>query len=115
MQRALSTPPYLERRAKPRVSVPFRATVQGTDVGGVHFEVTTVLDNLGAGGLYLRLANEVWVGSRLLVNVHLCAHGEVPTSEGSLGLEVYGPVTRVDSVAGGSYGVAVTFSSSVLF
>jgi len=115
MPRALNSLHYLERRARPRVSVPFRATVQGTDAGGVHFEVTTILDNLGAGGLYLRLANEVQVGSRLLVNVHLCTHGEVPPTECGLGLEVYGPVARVDSVAGGSYGVAVTFSNSVLY
>jgi hypothetical protein len=115
MPRALSSPPCLERRAKPRVSIPFWATVQGTDVGGVHFEVTTVLDNLSAGGLYLRLANEVQLGSRLLVNVHLSAQGDVPPAERCLGLEVYGPVARVDSVAGGSYGVAVTFNNSVLY
>ena len=115
MTRTLSSPPYLERRSKPRVSVPFWATVQGTDVEGVHFEVTTILDNLSAGGLYLRLAREVRVGSRLLINVHLSGREDVLPAERGLDLEVYGPVARVDSVAGGSCGVAVTFSNSVLF
>jgi hypothetical protein len=115
MQWALNASTSLERRSKPRVSVPFRATVQGTDVDGVYFELTTNLDNLSAGGLYLRLANEVRVGSRLLVNVHLNAHGDTMLAEGCLVLEVYGPVARVDPVACDSYGVAVTFSNSVLF
>ena len=115
MQRALSSAPYAERRSRPRVSVPFRATVQGTDVDGVYFELTTVLDNLGAGGLYLRLTREVRLGSKLLVNVHIYGHGDVLPAESGLGLEVYGPVARVDLVPGGSYGVAVTFSNSVLF
>ena len=114
MPLALSSAPYLERRAKPRVSTPFRAAVQGTDVNGVHFDVTTTLDNLSAGGLYLRLANEVRVGSRLLVNVHFNGQGDAPLSECCLSLEVYGPVARVDPVPSGFYGVAVTFSSSVL-
>lgn len=114
MQRALSSPPYLERRSKPRVSVPFQATVQGTDVEGVHFELTTILDNLSAGGLYLRLSREVRAGSKLLINVHLYGQGEVIPPERGLGLEVYGPVARIDYVPGGFYGVAVTFSNSVL-
>ena len=115
MPRAPSSRPYLERRSKPRVSVPFWVTVQGTDVEGVHFEVTTILDNLSAGGLYLRLARAVRVGARLLVTVHLSGREDVLPAERGLDLEVYGPVARVDSVAGGSYGVAVTFSNSVLF
>ena len=115
MRRTLSSPHDLERRSRPRVSVPFWATVQGTDVEGVHFEVTTIIDNLSARGLYLRLAREVRVGSRLLVNVHLSGREDVLPAGSGLDLEVYGPVARVDSVTGGSYGVAVTFSNSVLF
>ena len=115
MQWALSSPHYLERRSKPRVSVPFRATVQGTNVEGVHFELTTTLDNLSASGLYLRLPREVQVGSKLLVNVHLHSQEDALPAECGLSLEVYGPVARVDFVNGGSYGVAITFSNSVLF
>lgn len=113
MQRALNSPLHLERRAKPRVSVPFQATVQGTDWDGVHFEAATVLDNLGPGGLYLRLIREVRVGSRLLVNVYMDRHEEVPQEDG-FGLEVYGLVKRVDPVAGGAFGVAMSFNNSVL-
>ena len=114
MQRALSSP-YLERRSKPRVTVPFRATLQGADAEGLQFEVTTVLDNLSSGGLYLRLAREVRVGTRLLIDVHFYGHGDVLLEEPGLGLEVYGSVARVDTIPGGSYGVAVTFNNSVLF
>lgn len=112
---ALSSPPYLERRSKPRVTTPFHAAVHGTDVDGVHFDVTSTIDNLSAGGLYLRLASEVRVGSRLLVNIHLNCQGDALPSEGCLFLEIYGPVARVDAIPGGFYGVAVTFSSSILF
>ena len=112
---ALSSPPHLERSSKPRVTTPFQAAVQGTDVDGVYFDVMSTLDNLSAGGLYLRLASEVRVGSKLLVNVHLNCQAGAPSSEGCLFLEIYGPVARVDPIPGGFYGVAVTFSSSVLF
>lgn len=113
MQRALNSPLRLERRAKARVSVPFKAAVQGTDAEGDHFEATTILDNLGPGGLYLRLTREVRSGSRLLVNVDMDRQGEAPAGLG-FGLEVYGLVRRVDPLPGGAYGVAVSFTSSVL-
>ena len=113
MQRALNSPPRFERRAKARVSVPFQAMVHGTDVEGSHFEVTTVLDNLGPGGLYVRLTREVQVGAKLLVTIHIDCHEGGP-AEHSLCLEVYGPVRRVDTQPGGTYGLAVSFTNSVL-
>ena len=113
MQRALNSPLRLERRTKPRVSVPFQATVRGTDGAGADFEVRVVLDNLGPGGLYFRLIREVLVGSRLLVNVNMDRHEGV-TAEPGLSLEVYGSVKRVDHLPGGAFGVAISFSNSVL-
>ena len=113
MQRAPDSPLRLERRAKSRVSVPFQVMVHGTDVEGSHFEVTTVLDNLGPGGLYVRLTREVPVGAKLLVTIHMDRHERVPAGRG-LCLEVYGPVRRVDTQPGGAYGVAVSFTNSVL-
>jgi hypothetical protein len=113
MQRALNIPLRLERRAKSRVSVPFRAAVQGTDGDGVHFEVTTVLDNLSPGGLYLRLTQDVRVGSRLFVNVYMDRCDDAQGEQG-FSLEVYGLVRRVDPLPGGACGVAVSFANSVL-
>ena len=113
MQRAAKGSLRLERRAKARVSVPFQATVQGTDGEGAHFEVTTVIDNLGPGGLYLRLLREVKIGSRLLVNVHMDGK-EALAAEHGFDLEVYGLVRRVEHVPGGAFGVAVSFTTSVL-
>jgi hypothetical protein len=102
-----------ERRAKPRVSVPFQTTVQGTDEAGNDFEATIVLDNLSPGGLYLRLFRSVGVGSRLLVNVRMDRVEEAPEGDGFF-LEVYGLVRRVDRLPGGAFGVALSFASSVL-
>ena len=113
MQRALNIPFRLERRTKVRVSVPFRAAVQGTDGEGVHFEVSTTLDNLSPGGLYLKLDREVRTGSRLLVNVYMDGHAGASGEQG-FSLEVYGLVRRVDPLPDGVFGVAVSFASSVL-
>jgi hypothetical protein len=103
----------LERRAKPRVSVPFQTTVRGTDKAGTVFEATTVLDNLSPGGLYLRLLNGVGIGSRLLVNVRMDRVEEDPEDDGFV-LEVYALVRRVDRLPDGVFGVALSFASSVL-
>jgi len=113
MYRAETVPLRLERRAKPRVVVPFRVTVQGVDKTGVPFEAATVLDNLGPGGLYVRLMKDVKEGARLLIDV--CMDCQAAESEVTgLRLEVYGLVKRVDRVPGGAFGVAVSFTSSVL-
>jgi hypothetical protein len=106
------SPLRLERRAKPRVLVPFQATVQGVDQEGAPFEAATVVDNLSAGGLYLRIGWEVREGARLLVNVHMNGQSTAPSDPG-LSFEVYGYVKRVEPIPGGAFGVAVAFSSSV--
>ncbi len=112
MQRLEHSHLRLERRTKPRVSVPFRATVQGVDRAGEAFETATVVDNLSAGGLYLRIRPEVSQGAGLLVNVDLAGHAEGLDAAG-LNLEVYGHVRRVDPLPGGAFGVALAFSTSV--
>ena len=54
-----------ERRSKPRIYDPFPTTVRGVDAQGEAFESESVLDNFGAGGLYLRLARRVERGAEL--------------------------------------------------
>ena len=103
----------LERRAKPRVAIPFRATLHGLDVEGVAFEVATVVDNMAGSGLYLRIMREVREGARLLINVDMNCHQREPEENGGMGLEVYGTVRRVDRMAGRVFGVAVSFTSSL--
>lgn len=112
MERESQPPPRLERRAKPRVAIPFQARVSGRDRAGTPFELTTTVDNLSHGGLYLRIARDVCVGSRLLVDVFMNPQLGGP-DWGGLSLEVYGLVERVDHAAGDGFGVAVSFTSSV--
>src|SRR5262245_29330904 len=56
-----------ERRRHPRLRKPFPATVRGVDAYGESFEADTVLDNLSAGGLYLRLGRCVKQKTKLFV------------------------------------------------
>ena len=107
------SPLWAERRAKPRVMVPFRAAVRGVDDVGTPFEVATVVDNLSANGLYLRLTKGVSEGARLLINVSLYFNPAGSGDDG-LSLEVYGFVRRVDRLPGGAAGVAVSFTTGVL-
>lgn len=102
-----------ERRAKPRVVIPFRSTVHGLDVEGLAFEVATVVDNMAGGGLYLRIMREVREGAKLLINVEMNCHQGAPEENGGMSLEVYGTVRRVDRMAGRAFGVAVSFTSSL--
>jgi len=55
----------IERRRRPRIYDPFPTTVRGIDADGEAFESETVLDNFGAGGLYLRLPRRVEPGAKL--------------------------------------------------
>jgi hypothetical protein len=56
-----------ERRRHPRVCLPFPASVEGVDEDGEPFRAETVLDDLSAGGVYLRLVERVRPGSVLTV------------------------------------------------
>ena len=56
-----------ERRDKLRIVGPYPAIVRGTDESGERFEADTVVDNLSAGGLFLRLSEKVSKGARLFI------------------------------------------------
>src|SRR5690348_7278888 len=56
-----------ERRGKPRIYEPFWAIARGLDVRDKAFESNTQLDNLSAGGLYMKLAQSVEPGAKLCV------------------------------------------------
>lgn len=98
----------LERRSKPRVSEPFPARVRGVDGDGHKFKVIVELDNLSAGGVYLRISQMVPIGTRLLLLI-----GLAPSSDqwlkGPL-VSAQGVVVREDSLHGGDRGVAVMFT-----
>src|SRR5262245_25287060 len=96
-----------ERRSTPRIDLPFPATVRGVDRNGERVEQETLLDNLSAAGLYLRLARPVEPGATLFIVVRLTATPGQSTV--GPGVAARGSVLRVDLRPGGACGVAVAF------
>ena len=97
-----------ERRIKPRIFGHFRATVHGVNADGEAFTVETVLENISATGLYLRLTQAVEVGTELLVVSQLANPSNGKTS-GPL-LAMSGTVVRVGEATSDACGVAVEFT-----
>ena len=97
-----------ERRIKPRIFEHFRATVHGVNASGEAFSAETVLENISATGLYLRLTRAVEVGAELLVVSQLSNPSNGKTS-GPL-LAMSGTVVRVCGATGDACGVAVEFT-----
>ena len=62
-----------DRRRKTRIRGPISAHVRGADVHGRSFDLEADLDNLGAGGLYVRLDWQVEKGAPLWVSFRLPA------------------------------------------
>src|SRR5262245_19072773 len=67
-----------ERRKHLRLCSPFPVLVRGVKAGGQPFTFATVLDNFGAGGLYVRLAQRLLPGTWLFAVVHMATR---PSSE----------------------------------
>ena len=91
-----------ERRRHPRVCLPFPASVEGVDEGGKPFRAETALDDLSAGGVYLRLAERVLPDAVLTVT----ARFSMVPSRGIV-VRLTGRVLRVEPKPGGAFGVAV--------
>jgi PilZ domain-containing protein len=97
-----------ERRRKPRIFDPFPAKVKGTNLDGESFETETVIDNLSADGLYLRLMQRVKQGAKLSVVFQLSLKpGAEAVSQPRVAVK--GLVLRTESKPGGVFGVAITF------
>lgn len=97
-----------ERRRGPRVSFPFPARVRGVDASGRPFKVDTLLENLSAEGLYLKVDCGIMSGAELAIAIRL--------SEASAGLmnstsvATRGIVLRTELLPDGACGVAVKFT-----
>ena len=98
-----------ERRGKPRICVPFHATVEGKDDTGQAFYVETVLDNLSSSGLYLRILPRVEQGAKLLIELGLLTPPDMTDAATRFSIE--GVVVRSDAKTGGIFGVAVNFEN----
>jgi hypothetical protein len=98
-----------ERRSKPRIKGSFPAVVHGVDAGNETFQIETTIDNLSAGGLYLRLRQRLEPGTTLFVVTSLSTHGRANASAPRLAL--HGVVVRAELTPGGKCGVAVALSN----
>jgi hypothetical protein len=102
-----------ERRSSLRICNPFPALVRGVTASGEGFASRTVIDNLSASGLYLRLAQHVKPGEQLSIVIWL---SDDPNDELTAPrVMVRGKVLRVESQPGGAYGLAVAFVRRRLF
>ena len=93
-----------ERRETGRIQTPAPVRIRGAGEGH-GADVTSVIDNIGAGGFYVRLLRTYERGARLSALIRFgTAAGE---ARGAARLAVRGRVLRVDELPGGVYGVAV--------
>ena len=93
-----------ERRIKLRLQGPFPTIVRGVGVSGETFEAETVLDDISAGGLHLRLKQPVSLGMVIFLVARL-THTSVPeVCVPRVALRVM--VLRSELQLDGSFGVA---------
>ena len=99
----------MERRHTPRIAESFPVKVRAVDDSGHRFDAETVVDNISAGGVYLRLAEVLREGDELFMMVRMSL------SEGDSGIEIgarvaaKGTVRRVDTQPDGKLGLAISF------
>ena len=95
-----------ERRRHPRLSGPFPAIVRSAEQ--TTFRAEAAIDNISAGGLYMRLARTVEAGARLLVVVQFSATLDSDSPAPRFALR--GVVQRVERQPDGTGGVALRFT-----
>ena len=101
-----------ERRFHWRVSVPYPARIWVTDATGQLGRLNVVLDNLSAGGMYLRLKRSVRQDAYLSIAVRLSTTAETtPTMR----LVARGVVLRAELLPDGTWGLAVEFGRRRVF
>jgi hypothetical protein len=101
---------HSEWRERPERSYDrFRVRIRGRDAAGKIFKVTTFLDNIGEGGLYVRLDQRVAGGAplSLFVSFSTARPGAPPRAPR---LSARGVVLRSEPLPEGLCGVAVLFT-----
>lgn len=104
--------PEAERRARLRNSTPFPVTVQGIDAGGAAFQHDTIVENIATGGLCLRLAQALELGTPVYLMVQLAA--AEADGEQALWLSGYGVVRHVQQGEGSAHGYGIEFKHRCL-
>ena len=108
----LTTSDHAERRGKARIDLPFAVIVRGSDAKGIPFEVETVLENLSAGGLYMRLDRDVEPGAKLFCLICFSTSAQ---DRGATRIAARGVVLRAEPRPDGTSGVAVCFTYHRIF
>ncbi|MFN7945812.1 MAG: PilZ domain-containing protein [Blastocatellia bacterium] len=97
-----------ERRRGPRISFPFPARVRGVDASGSPFKLDTLIENLSAEGLYLKMNRGIMSGTELAIAIRLSAASV--GLENSTSVATRGIVLRTELQPDGTCGVAVRFT-----
>jgi hypothetical protein len=98
-----------ERREKGRIQTPVLVMIR--KVGAGHgADVLSVVDNLSAGGFYVRLRQTVEPGERLSALIRFAAGRREKDESSEARVAVRGRVLRVENLGAGAYGVAVRIS-----
>jgi hypothetical protein len=102
-------------RALPeRIHERFFVRVKGRDAAGEKFKVTTILENISGGGLYVLLDREVEGGAPLSFFVNFSTLPPVEAANAPR-LCARGRVLRAEAQPGGLCGVAVLFTRHRFF
>ena len=98
---------YRERRRTVRISVPFPIQVCGFSAAGEPQQFDTTLENLSAGGLYLRTAQDMRAWQRIMIHIRLGLAadpaGRVPVVAARV------TILRTDPQPGQPFGFAIAF------
>ncbi|PYI81976.1 MAG: hypothetical protein DME26_18910 [Verrucomicrobia bacterium] len=94
-------------RTKPRINASFTGKVRGVDARGKAFEVDVVVENLSAGGLYVRLPHQLRVDDEVFA--FICLSCGRDSNAPPAGVAVRGVVVRSEPQLDGSCGVAISF------
>ena len=98
-----------ERRRTGRIQTPVPIRIR--KVGAGHgADVTSVVDNLGAGGFYVRLRQKVEPGEYLCALIRFAADRGEKAGSAEARIAVRGCVLRAENLGAGTYGVAVKIS-----
>ena len=96
-----------EYRRHERIYEPFPAMIRSVDASGEAFQSHALLDNLSAGGFYVRLDHRVEPGTKLFAVVRISTSPpEVPGPR----VAMRGIVLRVEPQPDGTWGIAVRFT-----
>lgn len=97
-----------DRRADRRLTGPFPAKARGVDRSGQIFKTDSTVENIGPGGLYLRLEQPVELQATLFIVAQFTKSWTPEARVARMAMR--GRVVRVDRKQSGCYGVAIAIT-----